>query len=148
MFSSFYSKMCSANTSTSISFWNHYPEKQVTLERRQIINAEWHSHQQATKYLLKSCFYKHGTGCAVALYALKAADIFYKTLMKPLLLHPFVHSIYHYSRNLRTVMMENHTERKGTWTLSETRATFLFKRPIMMENHSERQRRNRDPIKG
>lgn len=44
-------------------------------------------------------------------------------------------------------MMENHTERKGTWTLSETRATFLFKRPIMMENHSERQRRNRDPIK-
>lgn len=44
--------------------------------------------------------------------------------------------------------MENHTERKGTWTLSETRATFLFKRPIMTENHSERQRRNRDPIKG
>lgn len=83
----------------------------------------------------------------MTLYALKAADTFEKTL-KPLLLHPFVHSIFHYSRNLRTIMMENHREkRKGTWTLSETRATFLFKRSIMMENHSKRQRRNRDPIK-
>lgn len=43
--------------------------------------------------------------------------------------------------------MENHTERKGTWTLSETRATFLFKRSLMMENHSERQRQNWDSIK-
>ena len=38
-------------------------------------------------------------------------------------------------------------KRRGTWTLSETRATFLFKRSLMMENHSEKQRRNQDSIK-
>lgn len=54
----------------------------------------------------------HSADSAVALCALKAAGTLQKTLMKPLLLCPFVHSIYHYTRNLRTIMMENHTERK------------------------------------
>lgn len=49
-----------------------------------------------------------------------------KTLIKLLLLPPFVHKICHYSRNLSTWMMENHREEKEMWILSETRATFFI----------------------
>lgn len=151
MFSPFYSKTFSANTysSTSISFWNHNPKKQIILERRRIINAEWHSHQQTTKYTLKIMLLQtwHRLCCSTVCfkscrYILENTD---EAITAPSICSQYI-SLFKKFKNCNDGK-SHRKKRKGTWTLSETRATFLFKRPIMTENHSERQRRNRDPIK-
>lgn len=151
MFSTFYSKMCNANTDspTSISFWNHYPEKQIMLERRRIINAERHSHQQATKYTFKVMLLQtwHRLCCSAVCskscrYILENTD---EAITALSICSQYI-SLFKKFKNCNDGK-SHRKKRKGTWTLSETRATFLFKRPIMTENHSERQRRNRDPIK-
>lgn len=151
MFSPFYSKMHSANTyfSTSISFGNLYPEKQIRLERRRVINAGWHSRQQATKYTFKIMLLQtqHRLCCSTVCskscrYILENTD---EAITAPSICSQYI-SLFKKFKNCNDGK-SHRKKRKGTWTLSETRATFLFKRPIMMENHSERQRRNRDPIK-